>query len=226
MFLDPNLLQRVTASISLNLPSENLISDSILVAGKFKTLKNLTSKEIRLATTDNSPVLVYKTGTSLTHAQSLTWAHAVSKLTSTKHKDIILRLAHGELYSRERLARRGLIDDPTCPRCNELETLQHKFFDCPYTAEIWRRTMEITDKLKLTIDPNESLIDRALCTNNPNLAALTVHAEIITRIRQLKAEDANLLLLPKLLVKNSIQNICKKEQNRDTKALLNSILGN
>ena len=50
----------------------------------------------------------------------------VNKLTSTRAKDLILRLVHGELYSKERLYRYQLVDTPMCPRCNQIETLVHK----------------------------------------------------------------------------------------------------
>ena len=224
-FLNPDLFRRISASLRINVASENSIGHSLWVANSFKSIKVLTSKQIRLTLSDNSPIQIYKIGPILSPSQALTWALALSKLTSTKHKDIILRLSHGELYSKDRLARRGLIDNPACPRCNQLETLSHKYFHCPYVKEIWRKTLNQTDKLRLTIDQNESLIDKALCcTNNPNKVALTLHAEIILRIRQLKDEEANLLLLPRLFVKNALQSIWRKELNRETKTQLSSIM--
>ena len=79
--------------------------------------------------------------------------------------------------------------------------------------------------MRTNIDPNETLIEKALCcTNNPNSISLTVHAEIVTRIRQLREEEANLLLLPKLFVKNAIVHVWRKELNGATKAQLSAIL--
>ena len=168
---------------------------------------------------------MFKIGPILTPSQSLTWAKALSKTTSTKHKDIMLRLAHGELYSKDRLARRGLIVDANCPRCDQIETLKHKYFECPYVANIWRRTIDITNKLRTSIDQTETIVEKALCcTNEPKSIAITIHAEIIARIRQLKDEEANLLLLPKLMVKNSIRSVWRRETNDEIKTELASLL--
>ena len=119
---------------------------------------------------------------------------------------------HGELYSKEKLHRYRLVDSAICPRCDEIETLTHKYFDCPYVKEIWRHTLLRTNELRTTIDPNETLIDRVLCcTNEPNTIAITIHAEILLRIRRLNDGDANLLLLPKLFIKNSLDFIKRRE---------------
>ena len=226
-FFNPDFATRAAAGLRINTAPSNTIPDCIMVAGRFKSITTLTSRQIRRTLTDNLPIVTFKIGPILTPTQSLSWSHVVNKLTSTKHKDIIIRLAHGELYSKDRLARHGLIDNATCPRCNQTETLSHKYFYCSYVSEIWRRTMELTNKLRLSIDPNESTIDRALgCTNEPNITALTVHAEIIMRIRNLRDEDANLLLLPRLFVKNATQSIWRRELNRDIKTSLNSIFNN
>ena len=227
VFLDPDLAARALAIVRINVRPENLISDCILVNNKFLSLTALTSKQIRSTLTDNLPILIYKIGPILTPSESLNWCYTLSKLTCTKHKDIIMRLAHGELYSKERLARRGLIADPNCPRCYQIETIEHKYFDCPYIAEIWKRTMLLTDKLKTTIEPNRTLIEQALCcTSNPNCASLTVHAEIVTRIRQLRDEDANLLLLPKIFVKNAITHVWRKEVKDEIKTQLGMLFNN
>ena len=87
--------------------------------------------------------------------------------------------------------------------------------------------MLLTDKLKTTIEPNRTLIEQALCcTSNPNCASLTVHAEIVTRIRQLRDEDANLLLLPKIFVKNAITHVWRKEVKDEIKTQLGMLFNN
>ena len=132
---------------------------------------------------------------------------------------------HGELYSKEKLHRYRLVDSAICPRCDEIETLTHKYFDCPYVKEIWRHTLLRTNELRTTIDPNETLIDRVLCcTNEPNTITLTVHAEIITRIRRLKESEANLLLLPKLFVKTALDFLKRRELNKHHKEKLNELM--
>ncbi|XP_059302004.1 uncharacterized protein LOC132053929 [Lycium ferocissimum] len=51
----------------------------------------------------------------------------------------ILRLvAHGRLYTRDRLDSWGITTTQDCSLCLDgLETLAHLFFHCPYSATIW-----------------------------------------------------------------------------------------
>ena len=224
-FFHPDLATRATECLRINMAPETSIGDCMLIRGKFRKISALTSKQIRSTRENSEPILMFKIGPILTPSQSLTWAKALSKTTSTKHKDIMLRLAHGELYSKDRLARRGLIVDANCPRCDQIETLKHKYFECPYVANIWRRTIDITNKLRTSIDQTETIVEKALCcTNEPKSIAITIHAEIIARIRQLKDEEANLLLLPKLIVKNSIRSVWRRETNDEIKTELASLL--
>ena len=219
-FIERNLFDRLVSAINLNINTHlNQDLGTMYVTGdRFSPLEKLTSKEFRISRSDSDPITNFKIGPNLTKASSVKWAFVVNKLTSIKHKDLILRLAHGELYSKERLHRYLLIDNAQCPRCDEIETIRHKYFECSYIKEIWRRTFLITNKLRLRIQPNETTIERVLCcTNEPNLTSLTIHAEIINRIRQLKDTEANLLLWPKLFVKKAGELLLRREQNQTVK---------
>jgi hypothetical protein len=45
---------------------------------------------------------------------------------------------HNRLNTRERLARRGVILEPTCPfSCHCDENLSHLLFSCPHSDMIW-----------------------------------------------------------------------------------------
>ena len=72
--------------------------------------------------------------------------------------------------------------------------------------------------------PNEELADRIFTVREPNKISLTVHAEIITKIRYFKDEPPNSLLLPKLLVKVAIENLIRKELNAVLKNELRDLL--
>jgi len=60
----------------------------------------------------------------------------LKKLNSIAHRNILLRLAHGEIYSNERKYRHNLTDDPKCS-CGEIDTVDHKFIWCELTRKIW-----------------------------------------------------------------------------------------
>ncbi|XP_060182445.1 uncharacterized protein LOC132612126 [Lycium barbarum] len=55
----------------------------------------------------------------------------------------ILYLAiHGRLQTKDRVARWNEIEDLSCPLCaGQSETLEHLFFLCPVSGEIWRRVL-------------------------------------------------------------------------------------
>ena len=229
-FIERNLLERLKATpFNLNLnPVVGLdITTAIVYGSNFHQLTTLSSKAIRTSRSNVEPISVFKIGAILTPAQSINWANSLRKVTCVRHQDILLRLAHGELYSKERLHRYRLIDSAQCPRCDQIETLSHKYFECPYITEIWRRTLLITNKLRTSVNVNETLIEKALCcTNEPNTLALTIHAEIITRIRRLKDDEANLLLWPKLFVRNAITLVKKRELNVNLKVAIDELLEN
>ena len=130
---------------------------------------------------------------------------------------------HGELYSKERLNRYGLTDTPNCSRCLEPETLIHKYLECPYTRAIWAKCLEITKKLRKINNPTETEMDRIFCCNEPNRIILTIHCEIILRIRALR-DDAEYLLLPKVLVKNAISMVGKREIKNEIKTEVMELL--
>ncbi|XP_075086261.1 uncharacterized protein LOC142168973 [Nicotiana tabacum] len=52
-------------------------------------------------------------------------------------------IVHGRLYTKDSLANWGLIEDQTCPLCNETpETINHLFFQCPTSAAIWNKILQ------------------------------------------------------------------------------------
>ena len=139
-FINPNLLKIATQTMTLNPGRIEVNEMTYFVGSKLTTLGTLTSKQIRTCRTQADPICISKLGPILTPIESINLFSNLSKLTNTRHKDILLRLIHGELYSKVRLHKYGLVAHPTCPRCNELETLRHKYLECEYIKEIWKKT--------------------------------------------------------------------------------------
>ena len=73
----------------------------------------------------------------MTVSEALNWGSRLNKLTSIKHRNILLRVAHGEFYTKLKLQRFNLIDNSSCPRCGHIEDLRHKFVECAYVKRIW-----------------------------------------------------------------------------------------
>ena len=151
----------------------------------YKNLSLMTSKEIREQRNPQIPECLFKIGLALTPAESLNWLDKVNKLTSTKHKNSVLRTIHGDIYSNERLFRFGMSDSPLCLACGQIDTLSHKIFECPVSKEIWDLTLSATDKLRPTLvhAANEDYLQRifAACSDT-NTTIITIHAEVLSRL--------------------------------------------
>ena len=224
-FIDHSKLTKLNLAIrtrSGNVSDNFLIS--YIVKGRPKILSSMSSKEFRECRANKSPRLELKLGSNLTPLEGGNWGLRISKLTSTRHKNIILRVAHGDIYTKERLARYGLNNDPSCPRCQAIETLQHKFIECPYVKKIWETVFGFTKELTIDDLSNEPLNKSILsCNLNSDITSMTINAEILQRILSLK-DNNNYTLHPKFFVKLAISHLTKREKQANIKTNLNFIL--
>ena len=197
---------------------------SYFVNGQIKLISAIKSKDIRVARTNQKPLNNFKIGMQLGNEESLSWGLRLAKINSTRHKNLMLRVAHGEIYTKEKLHRFGLIDSPLCPRCSDIETLQHKFIDCTYVNRIWAQILQCQRSIT-TSDPLAEQRDKAIMGGyrTSNTTVLTINAEILHRILTLK-DDASYLVHPKVFVKNSISYLIRKEKANEIKNGLRSIL--
>ena len=221
-FIHPNLLEAANRIRDMNPGQIEAELTSYFDGIGFTTLDKLTSKKIRQCRQVLDPICVLKLGPIISPNESINLFGTLAKLTNTRHKDIMLRLMHGELYSKEKLHRYGLVDQPLCPRCNNLETLRHKYLECSYVREIWRRTFELTNRLK-TQAHREPLENQALNVTEPKISILTIHSEILLEIRRLK-DDAPYQLLPKIIARKAIERLSRRENNKKVKGELCALL--
>ena len=228
-FIENDLVGKLRLAASLRMANENVDQNyymGIENRHRLIDLRKATSKIIREMSGDKKrPITSFKLGASIPVAVALNWGNALSKVTSVRHRNCLLRVAHGDIYTKEKLARYGLRESPNCPRCGEIEDLQHKITQCEYSRRIWERTTSLTDRLKLsdTIDPIpiENKILGATVGTNPLI--LAIHSEVLSRILTIK-DDANYLLRPKVLVKQALKTIQLNEKNLEIKSKCESLL--
>ena len=215
-YIDKDRLAKVERAIASNLIRRQPVplGEQIFIKNVSKPLIKCTSKEIRTSRANLDPIKEFKLGVAVDTKEALTLGFRLTKLTSVKHKTNLLRAMHGDIYTKVKLKRFGLIAEDICPRCNEPETLQHKIYECVYCAKIWKEVLIRTGqratnipKAIIGIDPNESL------------ATLTIKSEILSRILQLR-EEQSYLVHPKKFVSLAIEALCKRE----TKAVIKSEL--
>ena len=96
-------------------------------------ISSLSSKELRLngVNEEDQIICIFKLGPKLTPGEVLSWTGKIKKLTSTRHKNILIRVAHVDIFSNARLMRFGLRQESNCPNCPEPnESIKHKKIDC------------------------------------------------------------------------------------------------
>ena len=146
------------------------------------------------------------------------------KLTSVKHKNILLRVAHGEIYTKMKLQRFNLIDDNSCPRCGEAETLTHKFIECDYIARIWNCVKTLSNLSMPNNQPQQPWHKNILGTlTDSSLTTLTINAEVLLRISYFK-DDQNFLIHPKVFVTNCLKYIAKSEKRAEIREEIKTLL--
>ena len=121
----------------------------------------------------------------------------ILKLTNSKLKLILLRCLHGDVYSRERMVRFGMVEDNRCPRCNEIETTQHMLYECTYVKSVWSEIHKLTN-----IKAN-SLNEILGLHPFHDKVTLTIHAEAMRRLLSIERPTTD----PRLLVKSIISNL-------------------
>lgn len=172
--------------------------------GKWVDLSKLTSKEIRQARSEELPMCVFKCGLLMNPGEALSLFKALNSLTSTVHKNSILRYIHGDIYSKERLYRFGMADNPNCESCGAVEDINHKILECGYSKGIWQALMNRLNT-QTTVDPNFV----AGAHEHGSRSVLTLHAEII---RLLIGKERLTHLTPEANLDRIIRQLVKKEK--------------
>ena len=224
-FIDRNFFTELKKAILINIDHQPVQNWPLpfYKGNKFVSMSKLTSKEIRqeLATVD--PICVFKFGAICSPGLSINWGFNLARISSVRHKSCLLRIAHGEVYTKEKLHRFGLNDNPNCPRCGLIEDLEHKFITCHYIKLIWQEAFKLLSKLT-DINPNEyqpNLILGMIKGTEPLL--LSVLAEILQRIMYLK-DNHQYLVRPKVIVTRAIELVARREIKQEDKNRLSCIL--
>ena len=184
----PGLIGLLTAIVSrqinvpLNINPLELMPTSELNLVKLTTL---TSKMIRTyrVREEDQMINIYKLGPIMNQGEVLAWTKRMKLLTSTRHKNVLLRAIHGDIFSNGRMFRFGLIPDPKCLNCqDQSESSIHRLIECPKAIEAW----ELLEgaKLRLDLQPLSDLsIENLLgAKDRVNKLELTLNAELIHRL--------------------------------------------
>ena len=149
----------------------------------------------------------FKIGPVLTHGELCSWTHRLKRLTSVRHKNILLRLAHGDIFSNSRLHKFGLRASPACANCQEqVDTIHHRVRECPTVINAWRLLNDA--KLRIGMMPLVDLSIESILGMKERLSKieLALNAELILKLST-KGEG----YCPAQLVKSTIKLIGNSE---------------
>ena len=130
------------------------------------------------------------------------------KLTSTRHKNILLRAVHGDIFSNGRLFKFGLRDNPKCANCPEaVESVLHRLLECPRSLESWRKLEEQKLELGLNAMSDFSIENLVGAKDNLSKIELALNAELL-----LKLSTRSEGYIPEQLVRSTIRLIGNSER--------------
>ena len=219
-FVNPDWLTKVRNSIGLRAGVTLEDKHSYYDGRNLQGIQALSTKEFRMVRNKTDQICIFKLGLILTPIESRSWLFKINRLTSVKHKSVVLRIAHGEIYTREKLHRYNLVASNECLICQEVDTLEHKFITCDYVRRIWQVVNDL-DGLNPDpqAEPEQAILGAWL---NSDILNVTVRAEILLRLSYLR--EQNYVIRPKIFVKLAIESLVRKEQNTELKNQLVALL--
>lgn len=111
------------------------------------------------------------------------WTNKTRKLTSTRHKNILLRVAHGDIFSNDRLFRFGLRETSNCSNCPELiETTSHRLKDCPQAILAWNKLEELKTRIGLKRMSDLSIENLLGAKDHLTKIELALNAELLLKL--------------------------------------------
>ena len=168
------------------------------VNGRYKPYRIISSKTIRLSIKNRNEVINPKF--TIEHLQDS--VKKAAKVKSIRLRNLMLRVLHGDIYTKLKLTDQGMIDDHSCNKCGQIETLEHLVRDCWYSARIWNRLIKVYKTID-SVPQNYQVNNEFVLGLKLNKARLTLHLEII-RLLQNKNRPT---ILPRMLLKQALENL-------------------
>jgi len=187
-FLATNI---VRCSNSTNFFKESIINPS---NGNVKSLKSISSKEIRSHLTNHDPCVITKLGLLLNTTEAKVFWDKLNKIRNTKTKNDLLRLIHGDIRTNDRLCRQGRVDSPYCDHCGLFDDLDHKLFECSRMTKFWE-IIKQTTPIKVMESISETIREAILDQVKITFLTQCVHYSTVSEI---KPE-----LIPKIIIRNT-----------------------
>ena len=214
-FVNPDLrllipvLERLIQGRHVPIPNVNLLKASAypIAEGVLAEVAGLSSKVIRSLRVDDEMNCIFKLGPILTPGELLAWTKKLKKLSSTRHRNILLRAMHGDIFSNSRLLKFGLRNSASCANCGEqVETIQHRLMECPQARTSWEILEQTKQRLNLNVLTNLTIENVIGTKDDVSKLELALQAELILKLST-KSDGYN----PRQMVRNAVLMVCNSE---------------
>ena len=220
-FIDKRLVSLCRQAIAVNHGLTEVRQDLYPNGLELRELGGLSSKMIRTYRDRTDPCCLFKCGLVMSPNETLNYMDKVRRLTSVRHRNIILRCLHGDIYTNERMARFGMREDPVCNFCDQIDTLDHRLTPCQRTLDLIN-AVEVRTRSLRTISSEiinwEPITKVMAAYNDVDQVTLSIHAEILMIIvstRNVPLHEA---------VERTITLLLKRERNKSLKNILRTLL--
>ena len=177
-------------------------------------ISGISSKSFRINNRNlDNIICLYKQGLVLTPGEVLCWTKRIKGLTSTRHKNIMLRIVHGDIFSNARLHRFGLIDNSKCANCsNTLETINHRLLECEKALKAWETLERYKSRLGLNPMQSINLVEALGVSDYIGKIELALNAELLHKLAAVGGKS----YCPTEIVKSVVKTIANGEKlNQD-----------
>ena len=146
----------------------------------------------------------HKLDDSVTEEETKAFFAKVKQLTSTKHKNVALRVWNGDVLSKNRLHHMGLAENNTCDFCGEEDTQIHVMRDCTKARGV--------QLILNTLKEAEVQSSKDWTGINDSLTELELRCECWWHMLNNRSLDANNLVNVSVLYLNKIHSYAKLGQ--------------
>ena len=198
--------QVAAANVNVNLDSLNCYPAKSMTLLHVSTLSS-KSFRVNKESLEEQVICIYKIGLILDPGEVVSWTRRMKRLTSTRHRNILLRVVHGDIFCNERLHRFGLITAPGCLNCPEQnESILHRIIECPVANQAWQELEHFKRTVGLMPLTDLSLENLVGAKDHINKYELAFQAELLHKLTSI-----NKVSCPIRLVKSVVKLVGQAE---------------
>ena len=185
---------------------------SIWFNDRLVNIASMTTKQLREAAESPVPITSFKIGLDVETNEGLTWCLRIKKLTSARHQNTILKVAHGDIYSNDRLLRFGLRDNDICDRCGNPDSRTHRLATCPKAIELWNEVRRLGNLAPINSNDPE-ILKKVLGVDQPIGDELAINAEFL-QILGNTLDSRIMTIPPKIITRIALQKLHNLEKGK------------